>query len=90
MNAEWFNAAAFTENAIGTFGSAGTRRYEAAGILQRGPVSVPSASSASPKKWSASSRGSFFNVLNHAANLDLFQITNSYTNNETFTSPNFG
>ena len=41
------------------------------------------------EKWQAELRAEAFNALNHP-NLDLFFITNSYTNNETVTSPTFG
>ena len=41
------------------------------------------------ERWRAELRAEAFNALNHP-NFDLFFITNSYTNNENFTSPNFG
>jgi hypothetical protein len=83
----WFNTAAFTRNAIGTFGSAGRNDLRRPGMVnvnlslfRRFKIT---------EKLGAEFRAEAFNALNHT-NFDLFYITNSYTNSENLTSPTFG
>lgn len=85
--AEWFNTAAFTANAIGTFGDAGRNDLRRPGfgnadlsLFRHFRVS---------ERLQLDFRAEAFNALNHP-NLDLIFITNSYTNNETVTGAGFG
>ncbi len=84
---EWFNTAAFTKNAVGTFGNAGRndmRRPDVVNVnlslFRHFRIT---------EKLQAEFRAEAFNALNHP-NFDLFFITNSYTNSETIGSPTFG
>jgi hypothetical protein len=83
----WFNTAAFARNAIGTYGNAG-----------RNSLRRPGSSNVNmsifrhfrlTEKLQAEFRAEAFNALNHP-NFDLFYISNSYTNSQDLTSPNFG
>jgi hypothetical protein len=84
---KWFNTAAFTTNAVGTFGNSGRNNLRRPGfynvnlsVFRRFRVT---------EKLQAEFRAEAFNALNHA-NLDLLFITNSYTNNTTVTGGGFG
>jgi hypothetical protein len=83
----WFNTAAFTRNAIGTYGSAGRNNMRRPGVSNVN-LSLFRLFQVS-ERLKAEFRAEAFNALNHA-NLDLFYISNSYTNSENLTSPNFG
>lgn len=84
---EWFNTAAFTQNAVGTFGSAGRNDLRRPGFYN---VDLSLFRHIRlTEKWQAEFRAEAFNVLNHA-NFDLFYITNSYSDNENITSATFG
>ena len=84
---EWFNTAAFAENAVGTFGTAGRNDMRRPGFYNA-DLSLFRHLRLT-ENWSAEVRAEAFNALNHP-NFDLFYIGNSYTNNETFTSATFG
>ena len=84
---QWFNTAAFTTNAVGTFGNAGRNDLRRPGFYNAN-VSVfrhfPLG-----ERLQAEFRAEAFNALNHP-NFDLLFITNSYTNNSTVTGASFG
>jgi hypothetical protein len=84
---EWFNTAAFTTNAVGTFGSAGRNDLRRPGsynvdlsLFRYFRIT---------ERLRAEFRVEAFNALNHP-NFDLLFITNSYTNNATVTGAGFG
>jgi hypothetical protein len=84
---EWFNTAAFTTNAVGTFGTAGRNDMRRPGffnadlsLFRRLRIT---------ERWQAEIRAEAFNALNHP-NLDLFFITNAYTNLTRVTDTTFG
>jgi hypothetical protein len=83
----WFNTAAFTTNAQGTFGSAGRNDLRRPGFYN-GNASVFRYFPIT-EKVRLEFRAEAFNALNHA-NPDLLFITNSYSNNTTVTGANFG
>lgn len=83
----WFNTAAFTTNAVGTFGSAGRNSLRRPGFSN---VNLSLFRHFRfTEKLQAEFRAEAFNALNHASK-DLIYISNSYTNNQTVSSPNFG
>jgi hypothetical protein len=84
---EWFNTAAFGPNTIGTFGNAGRNDLRRPGVFNAN-LSLFRHFQIT-EKLRAEFRVEAFNAFNHA-NFDLFYISNSYTNSENRTSPNFG
>ena len=84
---EWFNTAAFTKNAIGTYGSAGRNDMRRPDVVN---VNLSLFRNFKvTERLRAEFRAEAFNALNHP-NFDLFFISNSYTNSETLGSPTFG
>lgn len=83
----WFNTAAFTTNAIGTYGNAGRNSLRRPGAYNMNLSLFRHFKLA--ERLRAEFRAEAFNALNHA-NFDLFYISNSYTNSADRTSPNFG
>jgi hypothetical protein len=83
----WFNTAAFTTNAKGTFGSAGRNDLRRPGSYNI-DLSLTRHFRVT-EKAQLEFRAEAFNLLNHI-NWDLLQITNSYSNNTTVTGANFG
>jgi Carboxypeptidase regulatory-like domain len=84
---QWFNTAAFTPNAIGTFGQTGR------GILRRPNAVSLDASLFRLIPMGERVRGELrvevFNVLNHP-NFDLFNNTGGYSDSQTVNSAAFG
>jgi hypothetical protein len=83
----WFNTAAFTTNAKGTYGSAGRNN-----LRRPGSYNIDLSVSRRIRITETAQlelRAEAFNALNHI-NWDLLQITNSYSNNTTVTGTNFG
>jgi hypothetical protein len=85
--AEWFNTAAFTTNAPGTFGQTGRgilRRPGAvtldASLFKRIPIT---------ERFLAELRIEAFNALNHPT-FDLFNNTGGYSDSQTVNSATFG
>ena len=83
----WFNTAAFTTNAIGTYGNAGRNSLRRPGAYNMNLSLFRHFRLG--ERLRAEFRAEAFNALNHA-NFDLFYISNSYTNSADRTSPNFG
>jgi hypothetical protein len=84
---QWFNTAAFAQNAVGTFGNAGRNDLRRPGLYN---VNLSLFRHfRMTERWSAEFRAEAFNAFNHPG-WDLFFITNSYTDNQNLTSPNFG
>ena len=84
---QWFNTAAFTRNAIGTYGSAGRNDMRRPGVVNLN-LSLFRVFKIN-EGVKVDLRAEAFNALNHP-NFDLFFISNSYTNSETLGSPAFG
>jgi homogentisate 1,2-dioxygenase len=83
----WFNTAAFAQNAVGTFGTAGRNDLRRPGFYN---VNLSLFRHFRlTERWAAELRAEAFNALNHP-NFDLIYITNSYSDNQTVTSPSFG
>ncbi len=83
----WFNTAAFTTNAIGTYGNAGRNSLRRPGSYNANLSLFRHFKLG--ERLRMEFRAEAFNALNHA-NFDLFRITNSYTNSANLGSPNFG
>ncbi len=84
---EWFNTAAFTTNAIGTFGTAGRNSMRRPGAFNANlsvfrifPIR---------ERVKLEFRAEMFNLFNHP-NLDLFTSAGGYVNYQVVTSPTFG
>jgi len=83
----WFNTAAFTTNAKGTYGSAGRNDLRRPGSYNIDLSAIRHFRIT--ERAQLEFRAEAFNLLNHI-NWDLLQITNSYSNNTTVTGANFG
>jgi hypothetical protein len=84
---QWFNTAAFTTNAVGTFGTAGRNDMRRPGFFNV-DLSLFRHFRIT-ERWQAEIRAEAFNALNHP-NFDLFFITNAYTNLTRVTDTTFG
>jgi hypothetical protein len=83
----WFNTAAFTTNAMGTFGQVGRNSLRRPGVFNAN-LSVFRHFRLT-ERLGAELRAEAFNALNHA-NFDLIYSPSAYLASQEVTSPNFG